>query len=116
MHFAALFIGAAMAVLTILMVRERILMKKYSVPKTTSATLYEVSMPLGLVGAALSGFWLILGFSSAALNAIIIVGLLLLVGFTVLMGLTMVAVCNAGTNLRAERRAAEAEAAARAGG
>ena len=56
MHFAALFIGAAMAVLTIL-----------------------------------------------------------LVGFTVLMGLTMVAVCNAGTSLRAERRAAEAEAAARAG-
>ena len=56
MHFAALFIGTAMAVLTIL-----------------------------------------------------------LVGFTVLMGLTMVAVCNAGTSLRAERRAAEAEAAARAG-
>jgi hypothetical protein len=115
MHIAALFIGAVMSVLTFLTIRERILMKKYNVPHTTAAVLYDVSMPLGLVGAALSGVWLVLGFSSTSLNAIVIVVLLVLAAFTALMALTMVATCNAGTNLRAERSAAQAETTARAG-
>jgi hypothetical protein len=116
MHIIALFIGAFMTVLTILVIRERILMKQYSKPNTTDETLYEVSMAFGLIGAALAGVWLLLGFHPEALTGIVIIGLVALAAFTVLIGITMGACVNAGNKLRAEHKATKAEAARRAAG
>lgn len=114
MSIPALFIGIIMSVMTILMVRERVMMKRYSQPETSAETLYEASMGFGLVGAVFSGVWLYFAFFPIALNAVWIIGLLLLAALTILIGICMGLICNAGHTLRAEEAEKIASAKARA--
>jgi amino acid transporter len=104
MLFAGFFVAFVMGLFTVLMVQQRVTLKPLRYPNNTAATLYEASMPLGLVGAVLTVIWLAIGFNAESIQGVWLIGLVLFANFTILTGIVMYLVFDAGNRIRKEHK------------
>lgn len=104
MQFVSFLIGFAVGLLTVLMVQQRVVLKPLRNPDNIADTLYQLSMPLGLLGAVLAGVWLTIGFNAESIQGVWFLGLALFAGFTIFVGVMMFFVFDEGDRIRKEHR------------
>lgn len=105
MDIFALVIGILMAVVTVLVFRERVTLEKYQDTDNEAGQIYGYSMPFLLLDAMAASVWLVAAFMP---GTVAVLHLLVLIGgtvFTAILGALSCVVVNGGNRVRARYKA-----------